>query len=42
MAEEIFNNNDEQIEVIGIRFKDGGKVYYFEPNKNVAKILYLW
>ena len=37
MAEEIFNNNDEQIEVIGIRFKDGGKVYYFEPNKNVAK-----
>ena len=36
------NNNeilglDEQIEVIGVRFKDGGKVYYFAPNKNVAK-----
>ena len=36
MAEEIFNT-EEEIEVIGIRFKDGGKVYYFDPNKNVAK-----
>jgi cell fate regulator YaaT (PSP1 superfamily) len=35
MAEEILNN--EQYEVIGIRFKDGGKVYYFAANKNVAK-----
>ena len=37
MTEEIFGT-DEQIEVIGIRFKDGGKVYYFEPNNNIAKI----
>ncbi len=28
----------KQYEVIGIRFKDGGKTYYFEPNGNVAKI----
>lgn len=35
MAEEIFDNN-EQIEVIGVRFSEGGKVYYFAPNKNVA------
>ena len=41
MAEEILNNinneNEEQFEVIGVRFKDGGKVYYFSSNKNVAK-----
>ncbi|MBQ8146422.1 MAG: stage 0 sporulation family protein [Clostridia bacterium] len=36
MADEIINN-EEKIEVIGIRFKDGGKVYYFDPCKNVAK-----
>ena len=36
MAEEIIKNED--VEVIGIRFKEGGKVYYFAPNKNVAKI----
>lgn len=36
MADEIFNS-DEQFEVIGVRFKEGGKVYYFAPNKNVAK-----
>ena len=35
MAEEIIKNED--IEVIGVRFKEGGKVYYFAPNKNVAK-----
>ncbi len=35
MADEILNN--EEIEVIGIRFKDGGKVYYFDPNGCVAK-----
>ena len=35
MAEEILNS--EQYEVIGIRFKEGGKVYYFAANKNVAK-----
>ena len=29
---------DELVEVIGINFKDGGKVYYFEPRKNVAKL----
>ena len=34
MSEEIINNLEEekQIEVIGIRFKDGGKTYYFDPN----------
>ena len=40
MAEETiknFNNENEQVEVIGVRFKEGGKVYYFSPNKNVAK-----
>lgn len=35
MAEEIIKNED--IEVIGVRFKEGGKVYYFAPNKNVTK-----
>ena len=34
MAEEIIKNED--VEVIGIRFKEGGKVYYFAPNNNVA------
>ena len=36
MSEEI-KNNEGFTEVIGIRFKDGGKVYYFDPNGNVAK-----
>ena len=36
MSEEI-KNNEGFTEVIGIRFKDGGKVYYFDPNENVAK-----
>lgn len=36
MAEEIFVEQD--VEVIGIRFKEGGKVYYFAPNKNVATL----
>jgi cell fate regulator YaaT (PSP1 superfamily) len=34
MSEEIINNlneENESVEVIGIRFKDGGKVYYFDP-----------
>ena len=31
------NAVSEQIEVIGICFKDGGKTYYFAPNGNVAK-----
>ncbi len=37
--ENIINNasENEQIEVIGICFKDGGKTYYFAPNGNVAK-----
>lgn len=30
-------DTNKQYEVIGIRFKDGGKTYYFEPNGNVAK-----
>ncbi|MBO5312878.1 MAG: stage 0 sporulation family protein [Clostridia bacterium] len=37
MAEEILNK-EEQFEVIGIRFKEGGKLYYFSANGNVAKI----
>lgn len=38
MADEIINNAEkQQIEVIGIRFKDGGKTYYFAPNGCVAK-----
>ena len=35
MAEEIINDITEEketYEVIGIRFKDGGKTYYFDPN----------
>ena len=35
MSEEIINNStneSEAVEVIGIRFKDGGKTYYFDPN----------
>ena len=36
MSEEI-KNNEGFTEVIGLRFKDGGKVYYFDPNENVAK-----
>lgn len=38
MSEEAINNinsienKEEQVEVIGIRFKDGGKTYYFDPN----------
>lgn len=46
MEDSIINNNNndnnvqntsEQIEVIGVRFKEGGKVYYFDPNNNIAK-----
>lgn len=36
MSEEI-KNNEELTEVVGIRFKDGGKVYYFAPNGVKAK-----
>jgi len=36
MSEEIINN-EGVTEVIGIRFKDGGKVYYFSANNCVAK-----
>ena len=32
------NNNSEKTEIIGIRFKDGGKTYYFAANGNIAKI----
>ena len=35
MADEIINQ--QEYEVIGVRFKDGGKVYYFDANKCVAK-----
>ena len=37
MAEEI-KNNEKMVEVIGIRFKESGKTYYFEPNGNKAKL----
>ena len=37
MTEEIKNEAEKQIEVIGVRFKDGGKTYYFEPNGNKVK-----
>ncbi len=47
MSEEILNNEKnntentsaeqaEEVEVIGIRFQDGGKTYYFDPNGCVA------
>ena len=29
---EDLNSENEMVEVIGIRFKDGGKIYYFDPN----------
>ncbi len=35
MADEILEQ--KEYEVIGVRFKDGGKVYYFDANKCVAK-----
>ena len=37
MTEEILNE-EKMVEVIGIRFKESGKTYYFEPNGNKAKI----
>lgn len=35
MAENI--NEQKMVEVIGIRFKESGKTYYFSPNGNTAK-----
>ena len=37
MENETVSPENEQIEVIGICFKEGGKTYYFAPNGNVAK-----
>ena len=37
MTEEIKNEGEKLVEVIGVRFKEGGKTYYFEPNGNKAK-----
>lgn len=37
MAEEI-KETEKMVEVIGVRFKESGKTYYFEPNGNKAKI----
>ena len=31
-------NNEKMVDVIGIRFKESGKTYYFEPNGNIAKL----
>lgn len=36
MAEELIKE-EKMVEVIGIRFKESGKTYYFEPNGNKAK-----
>ena len=41
MADKIINEvteKTEEVEVIGIRFKDGGKTYYFEPNGCVGTL----
>ena len=38
MSEEIKNENVKTTEVIGIRFKESGKTYYFAPNGVKAKI----
>ena len=35
---EININTEETTEVVGICFKDGGKVYYFAPNGTNAKV----
>lgn len=32
------NNNEKMVEVVGIRFKENGKTYYFEPNGNKASL----
>lgn len=32
------NTNKKMVEVIGVRFKESGKTYYFEPNGNIAKL----
>ncbi|MGM9645422.1 MAG: stage 0 sporulation family protein [Eubacteriales bacterium] len=39
MSDENINQNsgDEKTEIIGVRFKDGGKTYYFAANGNTAK-----
>ena len=36
MAEELIKE-EKMVEVIGIRFKESGKTYYFDPNGNKAK-----
>ena len=41
MSDEIINDisrENEKVEVIGIRFKDGGKVYYFDPNGCIGDV----
>lgn len=32
------NTNEKMVEVVGVRFKESGKTYYFEPNGNTAKL----
>ncbi len=34
----ITDNAPEEIEIIGVRFKDAGKIYYFDPAKIKAKL----
>ena len=34
----ITDNTPEEIEIIGVRFKDAGKIYYFDPAKIKAKL----
>lgn len=38
MAEEIINELENSVEVVGVRFKEGGKTYYFAPNGNKATL----
>ena len=37
-ADKMENNNEKMVEVVGIRFKENGKTYYFEPNGNKASL----
>lgn len=38
MAEEITKELENSVEVVGVRFKEGGKTYYFAPNGNKATL----
>lgn len=38
MAEEITKELENSVEVVGVRFKEGGKTYYFAPNGSKATL----